>query len=242
MIKRRLKLPPIPPADWRHRSHERSPLSIVPFPCIRCGKLGVPVSVLSFILGTPEHTFGCRLCNAEHYVGVSYRDGRLAIAYDRYTRRYPLEAYDEGLPLAVVTMGVGTASASGQDGDAPFGPILVNPRKRRFSVGEVNAVWKASGGRCHICKKPWALSKRGRIGWHIDHVIPHIGGGADTEVLRNLKVACAKCNLQRGRGYCRSSVEASIRLLMQHLQRPQLTADESAIDRRIQSTAGRTKS
>lgn len=200
------------------RSSRKSPFDLVPFPCLRCGRLGVAVSVFSFVMGGSQHTFGCRLCDAMHYVGVSRRRGRLIVAYDRYSRRYPLEAYDEDLALTVVTMHARATPTANRESDAPFGPTVVYPRKRRFSAVEVHAVWAASRGRCHICKKHWALSKHGRGGWHIDHLIPHIGGGSDTETMPNFRVACAKCNLEKGRGYKRSNVEASIRLFRQYLQ------------------------
>lgn len=141
------------------------------------------------------------------------------IAYDRYTRRYPLQAYDQGLPLTVVTMHTSRPPEVPPDSDAPFGPIVVPPRKRRFSRVEVRDIWMASRGRCHVCEQRWALSRRGRTGWHIDHVIPHIGGGAGTETLHNFRVACAKCNLQKGKGYTRANIERSICLLREYLER-----------------------
>lgn len=204
---------PTAPASTR-----RSPFHLVPFPCLRCGRLGVAVPVFSFVVGGSQHTFGCRLCDAMHYVGVSRKNGRLIVAYDRYSRRYPLEAYDEDLPLTAVTMHASATPTANRESDAPFGPTVVYPRKRRFSVVEVQTIWAASRGRCHICKKHWDLSKRGRGGWHIDHVIPHIGGGSDAETMPNFRVACAKCNLDKGRGYKRSNVEASVQLLQQYLQ------------------------
>lgn len=213
------------------RDAEWSPFDLVPFPCIRCGRIGVPVAVFSFLAGASERTFGCRLCDTEHYVSVSRKkSGRLVITYDRYTRRYALEEYDEGLPLTVVTMHAGVSPAAKPDGDVPFGPILVYPRKRRFSVTEVRRIWTSSRGRCHICNKQWALSKRGRSGWHIDHVVPHIGGGSDTEVITNFLVACAKCNLQKGRGYRPSSIEPSIRQLRWYLERYSSAARSHEID------------
>lgn len=212
----------------RPRSRRKSPFDLIPFPCLRCGNQSVAVSLFSFLVGQTEHTFGCRSCGAEHYVGLSRRRGRLVIAYDRYTRRYNLENYDAGLPLTVVTMHAGTNPKQGLDSEATFGPILVHPRKHRFSRSEVQSIWSASRGRCHICERRWALSARGRHGWHIDHVIPHIGGGTDTEILSNFRIACAKCNLEKGRGFKRSSVEASIRLLRQYLQHSRVALAPSA--------------
>jgi hypothetical protein len=212
----RRKQSPSPP---RVRPGAESPFDIIPFPCLRCGRLGVAVPVFSFLLGASEQTFACRLCreNVEHYVGVSRQNGAISIAYERHTRRYPLEAYDEGLPLTVVAMHARRPQTVKPECDASFGPIMVSPRKRRFTRPEVRQLWSASRGRCHICQRRWGLSQRGRAGWHIDHVIPHIGGGADTEALQNFRVACASCNLKKGRGYTPTSVDRCIRMLREYL-------------------------
>lgn len=197
---------------------QRSPFDLVPFPCLRCGKVGVAVAVFPFLVGVSEQTFACRLCDAEHYVGIFRKRHRLSILYDRYTRRYSLEEYGQMPPSSVVTLRARKRPLSEPATDAPFGPILVYPRKRRFSAKEVEAIWSASRCRCHICKKRWALSERSRIGWHVDHVIPHIGGGPETEIIPNFLVACAKCNQQKGRGYSRSSVTNSIRDLQEYFE------------------------
>ena len=55
--------------------------------------------------------------------------------------------------------------------------------------------------------------QRGRKGWHVDHVIPNGGGGRETEMLDNFGVACAGCNLRKGRGYTNRSIKEAIRNL-----------------------------
>jgi 5-methylcytosine-specific restriction endonuclease McrA len=109
-------------------------------------------------------------------------------------------------------------SASDEWDDETFaGPIVVYPRKRRFSRFEVEAIWRASKGRCHICKQRWPIAARGPRGWHIDHVIPHIGGGREVEELWNLRVACAKCNLKKGKGYTKAVISLGLRHLVEVL-------------------------
>lgn len=136
--------------------------------------------------------------------------------------RYPLDEYDPGQDVFEVRLGV-SGDREGAVSDTFSGPIMIYPRKARFTKTEVLEIWRESGKKCHICNKSWALDERSRSGWHIDHVIPHIGGGADTEKLTNLRVACATCNLKKGRGYTESRIKLSIsrlgRLLDLHLQR-----------------------
>lgn len=79
---------------------------------------------------------------------------------------------------------------------------------------EVEKIWRASNGRCHICKRKWNLDQRSKYGWHIDHVIPHIGGGQDVEKLSNMRVACSACNLKKGKGYLESNIRKSINQLV----------------------------
>ncbi|HEV2393044.1 MAG TPA: HNH endonuclease signature motif containing protein [Verrucomicrobiae bacterium] len=136
-------------------------------------------------------------------------------AYDRDTRRYPAEFYDETEPPAIVKF-KDVPLSHPEDDDAPFpghGPVMVY-RRWRFSPGEVMAVWAQSKGRCHICGKRWKINQRGRKGWHIDHVIPNCGGGRDTEMMDNFRVACARCNLRKGGGNVRLVNEALRRLFI----------------------------
>lgn len=106
--------------------------------------------------------------------------------------------------------------------DATFGPIVIYPRKKNYKRSEILEIWETTGGTCHLCGRKWKLSERSRLGWHVDHVIPHIGGGPETEQLSNLRVACAKCNLDKGRGYKEEHLQSSIQKLV--LQLPQWKA------------------
>jgi 5-methylcytosine-specific restriction endonuclease McrA len=153
------------------------------------------------------------LCEAQHYLSVTRERDTFAICYQRYTLRYPLEYYDDGEVPPIATLHAGRHAAGESDGETFAGPIVVYPRKRRFSRCEVEAIWRATKGRCHICSQRWPIAQRGPRGWHIDHMIPHIGGRREVEELPNFRVACARCNLKKGKGY----TEASIRLGLRHV-------------------------
>jgi 5-methylcytosine-specific restriction endonuclease McrA len=119
-----------------------------------------------------------------------------------------LEYYDDGELPPIATLHACVHSAGESNDDVFAGPIVVYPRKKNFSRSEVEVIWRATKGRCHICSQRWPLDRRGARGWHIDHVIPHIGGWREVEKLPNFRVACARCNLKKGKGF----TEASIRL------------------------------
>ncbi len=125
------------PAPRRQRNSDvASPLEIVTFPCLRCGKLTVPITPLFLLGGGHASTFYCLLCEAEHYLSVTRKRDTFAICYQRYTLRYPLEYYDDGVGPPIVTYHVGK-HASGQSDGETAGPIAIYPRKRRFSRSEV---------------------------------------------------------------------------------------------------------
>lgn len=202
----------------RHDPSIASPFKIVTLPCLRCGNLAVPIIPVLHLKGRSASTFHCRMCDAEHYLSVTWERGASVVCYQRYTLRYPLEHYDEGVEPPIVTLHAKGHSTGESDNDIYAGPIVVYPRKRRFSQSEIEAIWQATKGHCHICHQRWLLNQRGMRGWHIDHVIPHIGGGRDTEVLPNFRVACAKCNLRKGKGFKEASIRLGLRRLVELLQ------------------------
>jgi hypothetical protein len=56
--------------------------------------------------------------------------------------------------------------------------------------------------------------------------------GVDTESLRNLRVACASCNIRKGRGYTKASVVLGlcnlIRAISNSRERPRARGSRSA--------------
>lgn len=64
----------------------------------------------------------------------------------------------------------------------------------------------------------------------MDHLIPHTGGGADTETLENMKVACSRCNLKKGKGYSEAAIRLGLKELVQALA--QLDAKRSLVQLR----------
>jgi len=195
---------------------DSSPLQLHLLTCLRCALPSVTVPVLPFLLGGRSDAFACRLCNTQHHLSIRDGEGGFIVQYQRYTQRYAPDEYDDGAEFPVVTLGVVRGSkVDGSDHAGPFsGPIVVYPRRKRFSVDDLREIWTASSGRCHLCNRRWELAQRGRNGWHVDHVIPHCGGGPDTESLRNLRVSCASCNIRKGRGYTKKSVTVGLRNLI----------------------------
>ncbi len=205
----------------QRNSESASPFMIVPLPCLRCGCLTVSITPLFFLLGRGTSTFICRSCAAQHYLSVTRRRDGFDVCFQRYTRRYPLEYYDDGELPPIVTSNACRHSAGESNDDRFAGPIVVYPRKKSFSRSEVESIWRATKGRCHICRQCWPLDRRGKRGWHIDHVIPHIGGGREVEKLPNFRVACARCNLKKGKGFTEASIRRGlcqlVELLAQHM-------------------------
>ena len=194
---------------------KRKPREVSSFkvlPCLRCGRFSVgfllPMSVVRIELGD----LMCKHCETAHFLTLRAEDGNRLAIYDRDTRRYPSDHYDEQPFVLIKHEDVPLNHPS--DNEAPFpgrGPIVIFVRKRYFSREEVFAIWKKTNGRCHLCrKKKWKLSERGRHGWHIDHFIPHSGGGRETEMMGNFLVACAPCNLRKGRGYTNRILRESV--------------------------------
>ena len=185
------------------------------FPCLRCGQTTVAALIPQ---PTDELEMGdltCKRCATPHYLIARKQGGMWWAIYDRDTRRYPSDHYDEPPSLKLAPQKKVPLTHPGND-EAPYpqhGPIFIYQRKR-FSPEEARQVWRQSGGWCHLCEnKRWKLNERGRWGWHIDHVIPNIGGGWDTEMMDNFRVACAICNLRKGKGY----TERTIRNVLQSL-------------------------
>lgn len=185
------------------------------FPCLRCGQFTVAA-----LIPQPRpfeklelSDLTCKRCAAPHFLIAKIEDKMCWAVYDRDTRRYPSEFYDEN-PFVCVKLKDAPLTHSGND-DSPFpcyGPIVVFKRKR-FTRQEIRTTWLRSGCRCHICQKKWRLGQHGRTGWHVDHFIPNSGGGRDTEMMDNFLVACARCNLKKGRGYTTRLVREALRSL-----------------------------
>lgn len=191
----------------------------VAFPCLRCGRSSVLVWALGLLVAHGRTTIPCRACGSEHYLAVRGSKSTYEVCYQRYTRRHELGLYDQDDPEV---LRFENASDVGEADDCNLhfsGPITVYPRKKRFTEAEVTAIWRTSTGKCHLCARRWDLNQRGRTGWHIDHVIPHIGGGPDVEMVPNFRVACATCNLKKGRGYTEKTIRIAIRRFVEQLDR-----------------------
>lgn len=204
----------------RCNSFDYASMESIPFlhllPCLRCGCDSVPVSL---ILGIERReTVSClaRNCGAEHYLEIRRTPVSVEVIYDRHTLRYPLEYYDAG-KHPVVRLKLARCGVTEDSEEGFRGPIAVYHRKKHFNRHEVLAVWKASGGRCHLCRRKWGAGQRSRSGWHIDHVIPNVGGGVATEQTENFRVACARCNLRKGRGHTPKRLLVAIRNLVERL-------------------------
>lgn len=194
--------------------------SFVCFPCLRCGKKSVSIShfmiyskLFSFFDKSEPLEFTdllCDCCDARHFLAINHGD----IVYDRDTRRYPSEYYDDNNSAVVKFHLIKNSEYLPDNNFDNFGHIAVSPRKTRFSPDELHIIFKQSNGRCHLCGKNWKLSEHSRKGWHVDHMIPNTGGGLDTEIMENFRVACAGCNLKKGRGYTKKDIYFAINQLM----------------------------
>lgn len=176
--------------------------------CLRCGQGAVIIPFL-FAL-TKRDTFSCQNCQTEHYLEVRQSESRILITYDRYTLKYPLDDYGPNEIPIVAKLHSSFPYKEKEDGESFSGPWVIYPRKKSYTKNEVEQIWIKSSCKCHLCGKSWKLEERSQAGWHIDHIIPHVGGG-NTEHIGNLRVACSKCNLAKGRGYTQSDLKISIR-------------------------------
>jgi hypothetical protein len=183
-------------------------------PCLRCGRDSVGVSLLSGASRRENVWCLAKECEAVHYLRIAPDSAGLDVAYGRYTRGYPLEAYDEGGPPA--PRGARGAKKQPLEVDGFSGPVAVYKPKRHFSRAQVHEVWTASKGRCHLCGRRWRADGRGPKGWQIDHVIPHAGGGA-AEKQTSFRLACSNCSPPKGRGYRQARLLRSIRDLAMRL-------------------------
>jgi 5-methylcytosine-specific restriction endonuclease McrA len=125
--------------------------------------------------------------------------------------RYPMEQYDDHTFPKIVLREAHSRGEFDDSDDSLFGPIVIYKRKKHFRQAEKEAIWLTSRRRCHLCGKRWGLKQRSQNGWHIDHVIPNVGGGKDTEGLANFRVACARCNLKKGRGYTERTIREALK-------------------------------
>lgn len=185
---------------------------IAVLPCLNCGKEAVIVSII--FTTVCRDTIHCQSCADVHYLSVKPTIKGFEIQYHRYNLRYPLECYDDyEEPPFVKVWADGDALDEGRETFS--GPIEIYPRKRRFKKSEKSEIWNSTRGVCHICGKKWRLEDHKRDGWHVDHVIPHDSGGRRTEKIKNFRVACAKCNLKKGKGYSEKRVKIALQNLIE---------------------------
>jgi len=82
---------------------------------------------------------------------------------------------------------------------APVNAAAAHRRRERaigrgtFIAGDIRRLWEVQYGLCHWCQKSLAFS-----GYHVDHVVPLVRGGANGR--QNLVLACPTCNLTRKGG------------------------------------------
>jgi hypothetical protein len=170
-------------------------------PCLRCNRLSVAAMVVIPLETGEIYELSCKKCGTAHFLILRRENSSWRVFYDRDTRRYPLEFYDEPPFSTIKIKGISLKVFDSEE--QPFanrGPIKIFKR-RGLSPAEIALVWRRSNRRCHICGKFWHLGDHGTRGWHLDHDVPNSGGGQDTESILNLLVACSKCNLEKGNGH-----------------------------------------
>lgn len=87
-----------------------------------------------------------------------------------------------------------------------------------YEAGELDRIYEATDGRCHLCWEPQKRENYPRA-WEVDHSRARVNGGSD--YFRNLKVACISCNrskqdgttsaARRANGHVRAPVSALAR-------------------------------
>ena len=77
----------------------------------------------------------------------------------------------------------------------------------RWSEQKLDAVFKQSRGKCRECERKHERSNHGKT-WQVDHIFPVSRGGTDD--LKNLAVACKRCNKSKGAGVSIADVMDSI--------------------------------
>lgn len=122
-----------------------------------------------------------------------------------------MEQYDDNTFPRIELREVRSRGASDDSDDSLFGPIVIYKRRKHFSPTEEKTIWMNSRRKCHLYGKLWKLRERSRYGWHVDHFVPNVGGGKDTEDMANFRVACARCNLRKGRGYTERTIREALK-------------------------------
>src|SRR5258705_8174271 len=115
----------------RNSSTRKSPSPFRVLPCLRCGQLSVGLLVPQPFNQLEHSDLTCKRCGTPHFLAGRKEDGMWWAIYDRDTRRYPSDYYDEQPFIVVRTE---RTNHAGED-DVPFpnrGPICIFKR-RRFS-------------------------------------------------------------------------------------------------------------
>ena len=130
-----------------------SPFKIATLPCLRCGNLAVPIIPLFVLKGRSASTFLCRFCDAEHYLSVTRERGAFVVCYQRYTLRYPLEYYDDGVVLLTSSYTSKGTRGANRTTTRMLGPsssihakgVSRSPRSKRYGKRRTGIVTSAIG-------------------------------------------------------------------------------------------------
>lgn len=192
----------------------RMELKQIVLPCLRCGLPHVAFFAPKYPTEWNSGEVPCERCCALHYLVVKRDVSECLVVYDRFTMRYPMEQYDDKTFPRVELRAINSSESSEEPEDSLVGPIVIYKRKKHFSPAEEKTIWLNSHRKCHLCGKRWKLNERSRYGWHVDHLIPNVGGGKNTENMANFRVACARCNLRKGRGYTQRIIRDALKQLL----------------------------
>jgi hypothetical protein len=100
--------------------------------------------------GRQRQTWNCRSrpCEAEHFLSIRRREDAFIVAHRRYTLRYPLEFYDEGTAPFDIRLYRRNPQNAQLDASGYAGPVVVNPRKKRFTPACVSDARVVADLRC----------------------------------------------------------------------------------------------
>src|SRR5260221_2620998 len=104
-----------------------SPFKVLP--CLRCARLTVAALIPIKFEWLELADLTCKRCATPHLLKVKVRDGMWWAVYDRDTRRYPSEHYDDNDFPIIKFRKVSLAS---DDDDSPYpdrGPIVICKRR-----------------------------------------------------------------------------------------------------------------